>query len=134
MSTGISPSELVEKAEGILDRTHEQEKPKGGKSKLWGQTAQLRNLVQITQSESEVLVLRNFIRYQQGRRSTRDFWGLIGDEVIKVLGEVGTATLGDDLARSRAIRNFFGYLVRHYVYLNETQRPKDEADAGGRSS
>ncbi|MFY9823114.1 MAG: hypothetical protein WAM82_17155 [Thermoanaerobaculia bacterium] len=132
MSAGLSSSELVTKAEAILDAAHEKEKPKGKKSKLWGQTAQLRNLVQITQSESEVPVLRNFIRYQQGRRSTRDFWGLIGGEVIGVLEEVGDATPGDDVARSWAIRNFFGYLVRHYVYLNETQRPRDDSDSSGR--
>lgn len=131
MSPNLSPTELVKKAEGILDRTHEKEKPKGKKSKLWGQTAQLRNLVQITQSESEVPVLRNFIRYQQGRRSTRDFWEMIGDDVIKILEEVDVAAQ-DPAARSWAIRNFFGYLVRHYVYLNETQRPRDDADTAGR--
>jgi hypothetical protein len=131
MSPNLSPTELVKKAEGILDRTHEKERPKGRRSKLWGQTAQLRNLVQITQSESEVPVLRNFIRYQQGRRSTRDFWEMIGDDVINVLEEVDVAAQ-DPAARSRAIRNFFGYLVRHYVYLNETQRPRDDADAAGR--
>jgi hypothetical protein len=132
MSTGISQSELVKKAEDILDRTHKNEKPKGKKSKLWGQTAQLRNLVQITQSESEVPVLRNFIRYQQGRRSTRDFWEMIGDDVIKVLEGIETESQGNPADRSWAIRNFFGYLVRHYVYLNETQRLKDDADVAGR--
>jgi hypothetical protein len=131
MSPNLSPTELVKKAEGILDRTHANETPKGKKSKLWGQTAQLRNLVQITQSESEVPVLRNFIRYQQGRRSTRDFWEMIGDDVIKVLEEVDAAAQNEE-ARGRAIRNFFGYLVRHYVYLNETQRPRDDADTAGR--
>jgi hypothetical protein len=132
MSPNLSPTELVKKAEGILDRTHEREKPKGRRSKLWGQTAQLRNLVQITQSESEVPVLRNFIRYQQGRRSTRDFWEMIGDDVIRVLEGIETESQGNAADRSWAIRNFFGYLVRHYVYLNETQRPRDGADAAGR--
>ena len=120
----MTPSELVEKAESILDRARERELHKGKSSRLWEQTSQLRNLVQISQMESEVPVLRNFIHYQQGRRSTRDFWRLIGDDVLQVLADVDTATAGDAEARSRAIRNFFGYLVRHYVYLNET-RPKD---------
>src|SRR5215207_10998330 len=115
----MTPSELVGKAESILDKARERELPKGKKSKLWEQTSQLRNLVQIAQTESEVPVLRNFIHYQQGRRSTRDFWGLIGDDVLQVLADIGTATAGDAEARSRAIRSFFGYLVRHYVYLNE---------------
>lgn len=132
MSSSLASTVLVEKAEEILDRTHRIEKPKGKRSKLWGQTAQLRNLVQITQSESEVPVLRNFIRYQQGRRSTHDFWEMIGDDVIRVLEEIETGSKGDPAERSRAIRNFFGYLVRHYVYLNETQRPRDDADAAGR--
>lgn len=126
MSTDVSASELVKKAEALLDRVHTNERPKGRRSKFWGQTSQLRNLVQITQTESEVPVLRNFIRYQQGRRSTRDFWELIGDTVIGILEKIDTETAGDAAVRSRAIRSFFGYLVRYYVYLNETQREGDE--------
>lgn len=139
MSTGISPSELVKKAEDILEaakRIEETEKAKppgkGKKVKFWDQTSQLRNLIQIAQAETEVPVLQNFIRYQMGRRSTRDFWFLLGTEVIDTLEDIETATLGSENAvqtRQRAIRNFFGYLVRHYVYMNETQKPKSTEEA-----
>jgi hypothetical protein len=147
MSTGISPSELVTKAEAILEKAKavektEKEKPPQSRMrvKFWDQTSQLRNLVQISQTESEVPVLRNFIRYQMGRRSTRDFWVLVGSGVIQALEDIDTATSKAENAeeiRKRAIRNFFGYLVRHYVYVNETQKPKDDrsedAQSGRRS-
>lgn len=126
MSTGLSASQLVERAEELLKRVHENEKPKGKKSRFWGQTSQLRNLVQIAQAETEVPVLRNFLRYQQGRKSTRDFWELLGDDVIRTLEEIGEAT-SEAADRGRAIRSYFGYLVRHYVYLNETQRNDQDA-------
>ena len=146
MSTGISPSELVTKAEAILEKAKadekaEKEKPERERMrvKFWDQTSQLRNLVQISQTESEVPVLRNFIRYQMGRRSTREFWVLVGKGVIQTLEEIETATKSEknEETRKRAIRNFFGYLVRHYVYVNETQKPKDDrsedVQAGRRS-
>jgi hypothetical protein len=141
MSTGISPSELVKTAEGILEKAKavekaEKEKPPGSgmRVRFWDQTSQLRNLVQISQTESEVPVLRNFIRYQMGRRSTKDFWVLVGSGVIEALEGIDAATSGAENAeetRKRAIRNFFGYLVRHYVYVNETQKPKDTNDRSG---
>ena len=147
MSTGISPSELVEKAEAILEKAKADEKAEKEKPpkeqrrvKFWSQTSQLRNLVQISQTESEVPVLRNFIRYQMGRRSTQEFWVLVGAGVIEVLEGIEAATLKVENAeetRKRTIRNFFGYLVRHYVYVNETQKPKEDrsedTQAGRRS-
>jgi hypothetical protein len=143
MSAGLSPSELVTKAEAILEKAKEDErleklKPedKRQKFRFWEQTSQLRNLVQIVQTESEVPVLRNFIHYQMGRRSTRDFWVLIGSGVIKALEgiEAEAAKVENvEATRKRAIQNFFGYLVRHYVYVNETQRPKDPKDRNDRT-
>ncbi len=131
MATALSASALVKKAEDLLTKAQEDErlekvKPKKDQKKVnfWEQTSQLRNLVQITQTETEVPVLINFIRYQQGRRSTREFWTLIADGVVGVLDEIDAVTTGDAVARARWVRNFFGYLVRHYVYVNETKNPK----------
>ncbi|HYU30777.1 MAG TPA: hypothetical protein VEW48_01320 [Thermoanaerobaculia bacterium] len=110
---------LVQEAEGILENVK-------GNRNLEKQTAQLRNLVQITQEESEISVLRNFIRYQTGRKTTRDFWLLIHEGVIRVLEAIGEKTeLQDGASRKAAIQQFFGYLVRHYVYIEgvrESQR------------
>jgi len=60
--------------------------------KFWDQTSQLRNLIQIAQAETEVPVLRNFIRYQIGRRSTREFWILLGADVIDALEDIEKVT------------------------------------------
>jgi hypothetical protein len=117
---------MVEKAEGILNRVKDDRD-------FGDQTSQLRNLVQITQEESEVSVLRNFIRYQTGRKATQKFWGLIHREVIEVLEEIGKKPeLQEDGARKTAIQQFFGYLVRHYVYLEALRREaRNQAQAAG---
>ncbi len=82
------------------------------------QASQLRNLIQVTQVESEVPVLINFIRYQAGRRATKDFWWGIEDRVLKVLKAIDeNAELTEPEMRRRAIQHFFGYMVRQYVYL-----------------
>lgn len=103
--------DLVKAAETILDSAKDQQ---GFRE----QTSQLRNLIQITQEESEVAVLRNFIRYQTGRRATQKFWNLIHQGVINELERIEKAHPDQD-GRKLAIQSFFGYLVRHYVYLNE---------------
>ncbi|HEX5716602.1 MAG TPA: hypothetical protein VF179_10615 [Thermoanaerobaculia bacterium] len=118
---------LVGEAEQILDRVQ-------GQDGFRDQTSQLRNLVQIVQEESEVSVLRNFIRYQTGRKTTSKFWSLIHKDVIKVLEEIEKNLTGEDL-RKAAIQQFFGYLVRHYVYLDKVNRDgrgPGRAQAGGR--
>ena len=118
---------LVEEAEQILDRVQ-------GQDGFRDQTSQLRNLVQIVQEESEISVLRNFIRYQTGRKTTQKFWGLIHKDVIRVLNEIGENLADEDLQKA-AIQQFFGYLVRHYVYLDKVNRERREpgrAQAGGR--
>jgi hypothetical protein len=115
MSADLPPStksRLVRQAEEILDKVKQERS-------FRGQTAQLRNLLQIVQTESEIPVLRNFIRYQTGRRATRQFWQLIHEDVLAAIEGIG-AEFPDEAARKRALQSFFGYLVRHYVYLNET--------------
>ena len=115
MSSDLPPttkSWLVEQAEQILEAVQ-------GDRDFRGQTAQLRNLLQIVQTESEIPVLRNFIRYQTGRKATRKFWGLLHEEVLRVLAEIGAKFPEDEGARRSALQSFFGYLVRHYVYLSE---------------
>ncbi|MCP4656046.1 MAG: hypothetical protein GY856_11585 [bacterium] len=102
---------LVEQAEPIADKA----------SRKTGQTAQLRNLLQIAQVESEVLVLKNFLEYQAGRQSTRAFWGPIHQEVIRVLEEIAERIVAED-QRQLAIRSFFGYMVRRYVYQTEVAK------------
>lgn len=118
---------LVEEAEEILRKVQEADG-------FRDQTSQLRNLVQIAQEESEVAVLRNFIRYQTGRKTTQKFWGLIHKDVIRVLEEIeGRDELADGDLRKAAIQQFFGYLVRHYVYLDKLAKDrKQQARAGGR--
>lgn len=113
---------LVEKAEEILDRVQ-------GQDGFRDQTSQLRNMVQIAQEESEIPVLRNFIRYQTGRKTTAKFWSLIQKEVIAVLEEIGKNFVDDSL-RKAAIQQFFGYLVRHYVYLDKVNRGSGGAGLG----
>lgn len=104
---------MVEQAESILNKVKNERHFRNA-------TSQLRNLVQITQQESEVAVLENFLNYQRGRRATRDFWTLIHEPVVKVLKEIEmrTSAQGPE-ARRLAIQQFFGYLVRHYVYLDQ---------------
>ncbi|HEX3532159.1 MAG TPA: hypothetical protein VH988_34295 [Thermoanaerobaculia bacterium] len=106
---------LVKAAEDILDKVA---KTKLEKS-FWEQASQLRNLVQIAQQESEVPVLKNFIHYQTGRRATKAFWRPIHESVIREL-EAIESRHPEQAARKLAIQSFFGYLVRHYVYLKET--------------
>ena len=104
---------MVEQAEAILDKVKTEKHFKNA-------TAQLRNLVQITQQESEVAVLENFLNYQRGRRATRDFWKLIHAPVVKVLKDIEEKTAGVSVEDRRlAIQQFFGYLVRHYIYLDQ---------------
>jgi hypothetical protein len=104
---------MVERAESILDKVKSERDFKNA-------TAQLRNLVQITQQESEVAVLENFLNYQRGRRATRDFWKLIHEPVVAVLKEIEKKTADQGVeARRLAIQQFFGYLVRHYIYLDQ---------------
>lgn len=107
----VTKSWLVEQAETILDRVKDDRD-------FRGQTAQLRNLLQITQTESEIPVLRNFIRYQTGRKATKKFWRLIHQDVLGVLARLGK-DFPEAAARKSVIQSFFGYLVRHYVYLTE---------------
>src|SRR5579863_7911419 len=114
MSADLTPStksRLVRQAEETLDKVRKDRD-------FRGQTAQLRNLVQIVQTESEIPVLRNFIRYQTGRRATKKFWLLIHEDVLAILEEIG-AELPDEKPRRAALQAFFGYLVRHYVFLSE---------------
>jgi len=109
---------LVGEAERILEGV-KGSKDFGGKDQ-GGATSQLRNLLQIAQGESEVAVLRNFVRYQAGRRATKAFWLLIYQQVIEVLEEIAKKPeLQEEAARRKAIQQFFGYMVRHYVFLYE---------------
>jgi hypothetical protein len=104
---------MVEQAETILNQVK-------GEREFRGATSQLRNLLQITQQESEIPVLENFLNYQRGRRATRDFWKLIHEPVVGVLKEIEKRTAGQGPeARRIAIQQFFGYLVRHYIYLDQ---------------
>jgi len=117
MSAQLSADEkrtLVTAAETILDAASQRD---GFKD----QTSQLRNMVQIAQEESEVAVLRNFIRYQTGRKATQKFWQLIDKGVIDQLLEIDRRH-SEHASRKLAIQSFFGYMVRHYVYLNEINK------------
>jgi CRISPR/Cas system CSM-associated protein Csm3 (group 7 of RAMP superfamily) len=115
---------MVEQAAEILDGVKNEKDFRNA-------TAQLRNLVQITQRESEVAVLENFLNYQRGRRATRDFWRLIHGPVVAVLKEIEQRTSDQGAeARRAAIQQFFGYLVRHYIYLDQLNA--DQARGSGR--
>jgi CRISPR/Cas system CSM-associated protein Csm3 (group 7 of RAMP superfamily) len=125
MSVDLAPSiksRLVGRAETILDTVKNE---KGFRD----QTSQLRNMLQIVQTESEISVLRNFIRYQTGRKATKKFWLLIHEGVLAVLVEIG-AEFSEVKARRAALQSFFGYLVRHYVYLSEAPRPLSAGGTG----
>ncbi len=110
---------MVKKAETIADKASEKR----------GQKAQLRNLMQVAQVESEVAVLRNFLQYQAGRQATRSFWGPIYEDVNAALEEIarrlGSAS---EAERRQAIQRFFGYMVRRYVFKTELR------GGGGRGS
>lgn len=116
MSVELSPelkNALVNKAETIAGLAASQK----------DQAAQLRNLLQIAQRESEVAVLQNFVRYQRGRRATRDFWTPIEEPVNAYLKEIETKWAPDDPElRKAAIIHFFGYMVRQYVYLTQAAK------------
>lgn len=108
---------LVEQAQTIADKA----------SQKSGQTAQLRNLLQIAQVESEVLVLKNFLEYQAGRQSTRGFWEPIHKEVIRVLEQIAER-IDAEGQRRLAIQSFFGYMVRRYVYQTELAKAERSRD------
>ena len=121
MGFDLSKGGLVKEAEAILN----QERVRGS-GKFKHATAQLRNLVQIVQTEWDVKVLENFLNYQRGRKATADFWALIHEDVVRVLRDIDRAAGTDDGKRKAAVQGFFGFLVRHYVYLdkiNDESRP-----------
>ena len=102
--------ELVEAAEKIADKVQAQR----------NQASQLRNLLQIAQTESDVKVLANFIHYQAGRnnKSLREFWEPIQLDVIRELKAIEKRPeLQDEELRRIAIQHFFGYIVRHYFFV-----------------
>lgn len=113
MGFDLSKGGLVKEAEAILN----QERVRGS-GKFKNATSQLRNLVQIVQTEWDVKVLENFLNYQRGRKATADFWALIHEDVVRVLRDIDHAA-PDDKARKAAVQGFFGFLVRHYVYLDK---------------
>lgn len=95
-----------------------------GKARKDRQAAsQLRNLVQISQTESEVPVLANFIQYQAARSATSGFWGAIHEDVIRDLEWIAGEVQDDPAYRRVAFQHFFGYLVRAYVYEKRDQGP-----------
>lgn len=126
LSTDLK-NELVRRAEAIAEKV----RSKGG------QAAQLRNLLQISQTETEVPVLRNFVRYQAARKATAKFWKPIHQQVVTVLEDIDQRWAANDPAlRAIAIQHFFGYLIRSYVYVTSdaVQRTSSEQapDQGGR--
>lgn len=126
MGFDLSKGGLVKEAEGILD----QERVRGS-GKFKNATAQLRNLVQIVQTEWDVAVLVNFLNYQRGRKATADFWALIHEDVVRVLHAIDRDAATDE-ERKQAIQGFFGYLVRHYVYLDKVATAPRQAPTGGK--
>jgi hypothetical protein len=122
--------ELVQRAAAIADKAKRSEK--GDQSRQ--ATTQLRNLVQITQVETDDLVLRNFLRYQAGRKTTKDLWGAILTDTVAVLERIAAdKRLPEPAQRRDATQRFFGYLVREYVYVSGSDRrpaqgyPRSEA-------
>lgn len=114
---------LVRKAEAIAANVQNQT----------GQASQLRNMLQISQTETEVEVLTNFIHYQAARKATGKFWRGIHADVVAMLKEIDSKWAPDDAElRGVAIQHFFGYLIRAYVYLTspaKKDKPKELADA-----
>jgi hypothetical protein len=113
---GRPPSAKGDKKEGGAKKPGG-DKRSGGDS----QVSQLRNLLQITQRETEVPVLVNFIRYQAARKATWKFWKPIHEDVIGVLtkleGESAKRPAPEAAAFLRvAVQSFLGYLIRAYVY------------------
>lgn len=87
-----------------------------------GEASQLRNLVRITQTESEVAVLRNYIEYQAARKATEDFWQPIYRGVIDTLSEISQRCPPSKTEHRRvAMQTFFEYMVRRYVYAVKLQ-------------
>ncbi len=120
---------LVEKAEDVLDGA--------GPALQMKQVSQLRNMLQVSQRDSEVPVLVNFLRYQVGRQATRRFWEPIYTKVEKNLKEIEERCkkeYDDEEQRARgvAIQHYFGFMVRHYVYLQAQQGTRHRQ--GGRES
>lgn len=98
------------------------------------QTSQLRNLLQIVQEESEVLVLANFIRYQAGRKATKRFWEPIYQKVIEDLKVIqGSPALQDLGTRRLALQRYFGYMIRHYVYRAGTDQASSNPNSPSNS-
>lgn len=122
-------NELVEAAEKIADKAAES---------TGGGASQIRNMIQICQSESEIPVLKNFIEYQSGRKSTRKFWAPIVRKdpaernapnavlgVLDVLDLIEQRT-GNAEVRKAALLAFFGYMVRRYVYRTVGRNDRTE--------
>lgn len=120
--------ELVRAAEAYLKQHpifEPEENKKAKDPKVSG--SQLRNLLNAAQSGASLPVLKNFLRYQIGRK--RQGWADApsGEALIELLErEVRTrfdgAQLGDGAAERRAVESqlaalLLGYLVRHFTYL-----------------
>jgi len=91
---------------------------------------QLNNLLGVARETDSPAVVVNWIRYQMGRRETRDGWrnSGLGDKVIKDIRDMETSArqvsqdvFGDDSpnhlrqAHIALIRRYVGYLKRWFV-------------------
>lgn len=124
MSIQLDPelkNRLVEAAEKIVQKIDQ-----------YNQASQLRNMIQICQTESELPVLKNFIRYQAARSETAAFWREIHIPVIKVLREIAEDSPQDAEKRRTAMQTFFGYLMRSYVYETKFGKKQRDQARGGR--
>ena len=112
---------------------------------------QIRNVLNVAEESQSLAVVSNFIRYQMGRRDTKDAWqhkrrGIrFGDQIIKQIegpdgivaqqaqaavkraakrvAEIPQETLNE--LRYELMRYYLGYLNRAFIYGKETRQWQD---------
>ena len=97
-------SDLVKKAESLCEKY---------KSNI-PERSQLQNLKNVAHSTTCIEEIKNYIRYQIGRKEWEKGFG---EEIIKLIDTI-SAELGSDKEKTiRAVRLFIGYLIREERYL-----------------
>lgn len=109
---------IIENAENLVINTNIANKEKISQS-------QIRNIIEIANATNSLKALKNFIRYQIGRNQLD---GEFGNQFINQLENflenitkeiTRNSPKSENSVRFSLIKQYLGYLNRHYVYLTK---------------
>ncbi len=119
--------ELVAAAEEYVDRSGIYLKRPGTAGEPNVSSSQLRNLLNVAQSDRSLKVLVNFLRYQIGRRgrgwehtaSGKELESFLTGRIATLCSEEGAAHIGVSRRELEAALAslFLGYVIREYKYV-----------------